>query len=104
MDEAVQELLAGLSQRPFRKLPGSRRSLFEPLLPRHSTAFQAVFQPAAEAAGRRAIAFRASSCQSIQSILKRNLDSRAGGRTEAAAPPPNIRGSEYFHAEEDPTD
>jgi transposase len=58
-----------------------------------------------EAAARRAIALRACSYKSIQSILKCNLDSQT---IEPAAPPQpplhhhNIRGSEYFDAREDP--
>lgn len=31
INQAIPELLVGLNQRPFRKLPGSRRSLFESL-------------------------------------------------------------------------
>lgn len=59
-----------------------------------------------EAAARRAIVLHACSYQSIKSILQCHLDSQ---KIEPAAEPkppldhPNIRGSEYFDAGEEPT-
>ena len=59
-----------------------------------------------EAAARRAIALRACSYQSIQSILRCHLDSQAIEPAAEPKPPlnhPNIRGSEYFDTGEEPT-
>jgi len=59
-----------------------------------------------EAAARRAIALHACSYQSIKSILKCNLDSQTIEPTASPKPPldhPNIRGSEYFDAGDEPT-
>ncbi len=59
-----------------------------------------------EAAARRAIALNACSYQSVKSILQRNLDSQSIEPAAQPKPPldhPNIRGSEYFNADEPPT-
>lgn len=59
-----------------------------------------------EAAARRAIALHACSYQSIKSILKCNLDNQTIEPTAPPKPPidhPNIRGSEYFDAGDEPT-
>jgi len=58
-----------------------------------------------EAAARRALALQACSYQSIKSILQCNLDSQAIEPAAEPKPPlhhPNIRGSEYFDAGEEP--
>ena len=52
-----------------------------------------------EAAARRALALKACSYQSIESILKCNLDTFPASEPEPPRPPldhPNIRGPEYF--------